>query len=643
MRSARACRLRGTTLAVAAVLAIGAPAHAAPWSAIRSTHVSVVGDAPDARLRDVALQLERFREVVEQAFPNIRALDLAPTVVVVFETDRAMRPFKPVREGKVQDGVGGVVLPGDDQHHLVFSLEAGAPGFETVLSEYATLLVRSTIPGAPLWVSNGLGRYYGTFATASDGKGASIGLAPTRLLARARERILPVETVLAAGYNSTLSRDDGQKDAFDASCWALVHYLISSTPEGMPGVSTYLGMTMRGAPATQAFKDAFHVEPAELTAKLRQYVSRPGLESTVVPFGDRPATSRTVPAVALSDAQMHAHLADIFVSASRDVQAEQAFGLAFAAPSPPARAYIARGRLRLRQRRPIEAWPDLARAAELDVDDAATQFLLGFSALSWASGRSATIDRVRLEAALRALERATTLQPEWAEAWHARARTLVLLGDDLPAARLAIEHAAELGPGREEYRLLLAQVALGQRDTSAAREALGTLAARASRLEIVQRARTILAEIAKAENADPSARGDRGAPVPRAADEAADSSGAPPSSEHRGTYELMLRALASGEQRVLGAVTTIDCGPLGVLFYVRTASASLRLFTPAFDAVEFITYRDAVGGSIACGPQSTLDHVFVSFRPRGSARTKMGGAYDGEVLAVEMLPRDYTP
>lgn len=105
----------------------------------------------------------------------------------------------------------------------------------------------------------------------------------------------------------------------------------------------------------------------------------------------------------------------------------------------------------------------------------------------------------------------------------------------------------------------------------------------------------------------------------------------------------MLRPTASAEQRALGTVTSIDCGALGTLFYTRLGGRNVRLFARALEAVEFITYRDNLGGSVACGPQGTLDHVFVTWRPASNATSQMGRAYDGEIVAVEMLPRDYTP
>jgi tetratricopeptide (TPR) repeat protein len=627
-------------LAVIASVTMGGSAHAAAWSSVRSSHVVVVGDAPAARLRDVSLEFERFRGALEGVLPNTPLVDTAPTVVVLLASDRAMRSFKPVREGKVQDDVSALALPGDDINYVVLSDEAGEPARQIALGAYAAMLLRSTIPGAPLWVVSGLGRYYSTFAASAEGKSAVVGTPPRTLLARARERLLSIESILAAGYNSALYRDDDEREIFEASCWALVHYLATQRPQGVAGLSTYLGMTMRGLPAVQAFSDTFRLEPAELTAALRQHVGRATAATTSIPLGDRAPAATPEPVEVLTDAHTQARIADIFVSLSRDVQAELALTPALAAMPPPAYAFLARGRLRLRQRRAADAWPDLVRAAEQSLDDYATQFLVGMTALRLAGDRPSDADRPRLMVGHRALERAVQLQPESAEALYAQARSQSLLGTDLGVARAAAEKAAELGPGREEYRLLVAQIALRQGDRSAAREAIGTLAARASRLEIVQRARTILAEVAKAESASAA---EARASEP---DEASPSRAEAPSvagGTRGGGYELMLRATASAEQRGLGTVASIECGPLGVVFYVTLGGRHVRLFARAFEAVEFITYRDSVGGSVACGAQKSLDHVFVTWRPPASATTRMGSAYDGEVVAVEMLPRDYTP
>lgn len=637
------CQMRSWRLGLLAVIAsvtMGGSARAAAWSSVRSSHVVVVGDAPAGRLRDVSVEFERFRGALEGVLPNTPLVDTAPTVIVVLATDRTMRPFKPVREGKVLDDVSAVALPGDDINYVVVSDEAGDAASQLARAAYGTMLLRSTIPGAPLWAVSGLSRYYSTFAMSNDGTSAVLGAAPRPLLARARERLLPVESLLAAGYNSALYRDDDEREVFDASCWALVHYLATQRPQGVAGLSTYLGMTMRGLPAVQSFNDTFQLEPAALTTALRQHVDRASAATISVSMADRGPAATPEPVEVLTDAHTQARMADILVSLSRDVQAELALAPALAATPPPSYAFVARGRLRLRQRRVADAWPDLVRAAEQNLGDYATQFLVGTTALRLAGDRPSEADRPRLLIGHRALAKAVQLQPESAEALYAQARSQSLLDADLGVARAAAERAAELGPGREEYRLLVAQIALRQGDRAAAREAIGTLAARASRLEMVQRARTILAEVAKAESAAVAEA--RASEPNEASPPRADAPGAGGGASGGG-YELMLRVTASGEQRGLGRVASIECGPLGVVFYVTLGGRNVRLFARAFEAVEFITYRDSVGGSVACGAQTSLDHVFVTWRPPAAATTRMGSAYDGEVVAVEMLPRDYTP
>ncbi len=99
--------------------------------------------------------------------------------------------------------------------------------------------------------------------------------------------------------------------------------------------------------------------------------------------------------------------------------------------------------------------------------------------------------------------------------------------------------------------------------------------------------------------------------------------------------------MQSGETRVLGAVTDIECSPGALVFAVRTPTDSLRLSAAALKDVQFITYRDQPPGDVVCGPQDNATHALITYR---AAQTSSGTTnLDGRAVAIELVPDDYAP
>jgi hypothetical protein len=91
--------------------------------------------------------------------------------------------------------------------------------------------------------------------------------------------------------------------------------------------------------------------------------------------------------------------------------------------------------------------------------------------------------------------------------------------------------------------------------------------------------------------------------------------------------------LEKGEHRLEGALERISCPPnAGVVFHVATVTGAERLSAPKFEAVEFITYRGDLSGSINCGPLKEAMRVYVTWR-------QGAGPADRVVIAVEFLPK----
>src|SRR5688500_6582783 len=124
-------------LLVLAALLLTPGAAAADWLSLRSDHFMVIGNASGGQLRDVALRLEQFREVVGQLNPAGLREEGAPTVVVlVFRDARSYEPFMPRGSGRVVR-VGGFFQSGQDVNYITLNVQAGQGAFHVVFHEYA--------------------------------------------------------------------------------------------------------------------------------------------------------------------------------------------------------------------------------------------------------------------------------------------------------------------------------------------------------------------------------------------------------------------------------------------------------------------------------------------------------------------------
>jgi hypothetical protein len=71
---------------------------------------------------------------------------------------------------------------------------------------------------------------------------------------------------------------------------------------------------------------------------------------------------------------------------------------------------------------------------------------------------------------------------------------------------------------------------------------------------------------------------------------------------------------------------------------VKVGERLLRFTAAGFAAIEFITYRDDLKGSVPCGPRTPPDVVYVTFREPDAAGSPAAG---GSVVALEFLPTGY--
>ena len=364
---------------------------------------------------------------------------------------------------------------------------------------------------------------------------------------------------------------------------------------------------------------------------MRQF-SFPAMLVNLDPAAVRRVDSQPQP---IADDEARGYLGDVLARLGQSDEARANLGKVLEANPAAVRALTALGLLELRAGNMAAALPLLERAAQAGTGDAPAQAALGRALIARVAGQAD--DR---EAQMATLERA---RPILAVEIEPRAYTTAPLGyvelasgKDVARAATLLERAAREAPIREQYALMAAGAFLQLNQLDRARGYLGPLLAQGRHTEIRGAAREMLVRLAEIQT-----RASAAAATPAGG-------GAPPPGEPPGLAapapagpaprpSTALRPVNDGEVRVLGAFTAVECRAEGIVLAVDVGGKTMRLAAPQFGQIQFISYVPSAPCAIGCGPLPLPMRVLATYRAGGATGT------DGEAVAIEAIPADYTP
>jgi cytochrome c-type biogenesis protein CcmH/NrfG len=335
----------------------------------------------------------------------------------------------------------------------------------------------------------------------------------------------------------------------------------------------------------------------------------------------------------LSDAEAAGYLGDL-MARQRPNEGRDFLKNTLQTTPDAARALTALGLLELRERNNAAAFPLLEKAATLAPGDALIQSAYG-RALTMRADQGATDEDLLYAKARTVLSRALEIEPD-------NVSTIVTLAEvemasmANPARAVALmERVVKTSPGREEYRLMLAQALAVNGEYQRASQSLSALASRGSRPEIRDGARKALERVADARTAALSAGIDRLA----APDPSTPLDDPPRDAMPQGAFVPTLRPVQAGEARVAGTFSAVECRAGLIVLQIDTDGGPVRLGVKRLDEVEFLTYRQDSPSSIACGAQRPAFPVLATFR----ADTPVAGANTpNRAVAIELLPEGFS-
>src|SRR5207237_10249263 len=126
------------------------------WTRVSSKHFTLIGNASDKEIRQVATRLEQFRDVFERLFTNAKFNTPVPTTVIVFKSMGSYKPFNPGNNA-------GYFQKGEDVNYITLTTDATQNPFSVIYHEYVHLLLDNISGNVPTWFNEGLAEYYSAF------------------------------------------------------------------------------------------------------------------------------------------------------------------------------------------------------------------------------------------------------------------------------------------------------------------------------------------------------------------------------------------------------------------------------------------------------------------------------------------------
>ena len=270
---------RRLTLASAALLAcfllVPEGASALPrkkdrWIEVRTPNFTLYSNSSATTTRSIGNDLERFRGLLAQ-LTTAELNAPIPTLVYVFDGDRAFMPYLPLDGGKPAR-FSGLFQPADHGNYIAINGALRDDASAIVYTMYAYYFLHNNLPGLPLWFQKGLAEYYGTLEM--DKKHADVGKPDGRHLRRLRgEPMLPLAELFAAEESPSYRRGP-RALVFDAQCWAIVHYLLIGNEERRQQAFDYINLILNGTRRDAAFEKAFNTTHKGLQREVESYIRK---------------------------------------------------------------------------------------------------------------------------------------------------------------------------------------------------------------------------------------------------------------------------------------------------------------------------------------------------------------------------------
>jgi len=252
-------------LVLGALPAVGAE----KWTRVQSRNFTLVGNATENEIREVAEGLEVFRTAFSRFFKLKEGSSVA-TTVIVFRSDQAFKPFKPVYKGKPAN-IDGFFQPGEDMNFIVLAADMQTP--RVIYHEYVHRLMSDNLDSLPLWFQEGFAECFSTLEIEGRDKKVRLGRAIGEHVELLNNRVfMPLEQLFSVQHGSSEYNEGEKQGLFYAESWALVHYMMFDSEQRRTQFNNFLSAITAGSPAADAFRNAFGTELSAFQKVFEAYI-----------------------------------------------------------------------------------------------------------------------------------------------------------------------------------------------------------------------------------------------------------------------------------------------------------------------------------------------------------------------------------
>lgn len=408
---------------------VGSVEAARTWRTVRTPNFLVIGAQSEKSLRELAVELERFREVILRLLPQSPPSFNEPARVVIFPDRESFYPFRPRLEGKQRD-VGGYFVAGTPPF-LVVNGRQWQGNSAILFHEYLHYVVTNNANRLPAWLNEGLAEFYSTFKITKDGSSAQIGRPVSRHIRTLKERgFMPLDKLFEVKSGSGDYRDV----RFYAQSWIVTHYLLLGPRYDLTRKFSYfLNILNAGLPLDNALAKAFETDREKLNSEMRDYVRGVTLPALKLNFPGPVEFSGTTQGKELSKAEELYHFGELHRRIGNQEKAERHFRESL--EHNPALSESLVGLAVLKRGEPSEALSLLDRALKTDPESYLAHYLKGVLQM----------DGAEVEQAAESFQAAVRRNPNWANGHVDVGLTLLLLGEE-ERAQKAFQEAIRLAP-----------------------------------------------------------------------------------------------------------------------------------------------------------------------------------------------------
>ena len=610
------------------------------WIKVQSQNFTLIGNASEKDVRQVANRLEQFRDVFSRLFPNAKFETPVPTTVIVFKSMSSYKPFNPGNNA-------GYFQKGDDVNYITLTNDPTQNPFSVIYHEYVHLLIDNTSGNVPTWFNEGLAEYYSTFTIEDDRKVHLGELIPYHLMALREEKLYPLRRLFGVNQYSPEYNEGSKRGMFYAESWALVHYLLqANNAQRVPQLGKFLQLLGSNVSVDDAFKQGFGTDIDLFEKELKKYIEGHTFHMQIATFEHKLEVDSQFQTSPVTEGEAQAYLGDLLLHTNQLSAAETRLQQALAEDPKSPMAHASLGIVRMRQGKFDEAKKFLQEAVEAQSSNYLTHYYYayalsreGMDSTNMVRGYSAeSANLMRAE-----LRKAIQLNPTFPESYSLLAFVNTVTGAELEESIALLQKALTLSPGKQILSFHLAQIYMRQQKFDLARQTLEPLRTASDR-QLQKQAEMLLESIKRYQDqvtqsnaTRDSNAGDR--PELRRFEANESTTEEPPKTESDYLREA-LRPVGAGEQQIQGMFMKLDCDNKGVAYFtVQASNRAYRIRATALQQVQLTAYAPAPA-EVSCGVRKNPENIVLTFRPSNEpkdARAKI----DGDAIAVEVVPKDF--